>query len=158
MAKQILETENKEYGFWGTMAARYTEAEVKQKWEDTFKLLKNLCGKSKEEIREFLDSRYGRKLADICIDSKEKLQRAIMLDYYKWIEKALFEEEDKKGCIIEKDRTLFGTRALNLITGNKDIILYTFKNNNRIYKDYAVCIDKFEKKYTIGMNHITPID
>lgn len=158
MTKKILKTQNKEYGFWGTMATRYPESEVQQKWDEAFELLEDLSGKSAEDIRDFLDSRSGRKLADCCIDSTEKTQRAILLIYYKWVEKELFEEEDKKGSIIEKDRTMFGTTVLNLLTGNKDILLYTYTNSNRPNKQYAKCIDKFENKYTIGMNYVSPVE
>ena len=46
----------------------------------------------------------------------------------------------------------------NTITGSVDVILYTFKKDNRVHKDYAKCINRNEEIYEIGMNYITPIE
>lgn len=53
---------------------------------------------------------------------------------------------------------MFGTLVLNTITGNKDVLLYTYKNPNRINKDYATCIDVNEQIYDIGLDFIIPIE
>ena len=39
MAKKILKTQNKEWGFWGTTAQHYTNKETQQRWNDAFETL-----------------------------------------------------------------------------------------------------------------------
>ncbi len=156
MTTKILKTENEMYGFWGTTAIHYKKQKVQERWNEAFITLKNLSGKSDEEIRICLDSRMGRHIADDCIDADVK--DTILQNYFKCYEKILFEEEDKQKFVIEKDTTLFGTRVINNISGMEDIVLYTYKNPNRIYQNYAVCIDRKENKYTIRMDYITPIE
>ena len=57
------------------------------------------------------------------------------------------------------DRTLFGTKVLNLETKKLGIVLYTWTN---VYADgnipFATCIDENGKKYNIEMDEILPID
>lgn len=157
MTSKILKTQNEEWGFWGTTLNNYNEKKTQKRWNEAFEILLTLSGKSSEEIREYLDSRSGRHLANSCNEGKD-VQKTILENYYKWIDKDLFEEEDKKDYKIEKNRMLFGTKVKNEITGSEDILLYTYENPRRINKKYSVCIDKFENKYTIGMNYISPIE
>lgn len=154
MTNQILETKNKQYGFWGATQLNYSLKNTKDRWNKAFELLSNLSGKDAEDIRTFLDSRSGRHLADVCY--KNSVEEIIMAEYFKWVEKDLF--EDNKIIKSDKDNTLFGTLVLNELTGRKNILLYTYKNNNRVYKDYATCIDKNEKIYDIRMDFLTPIE
>ncbi len=153
--KQILETKNKEYGFWGTTLNNYNQNQTQNRWNEAFEILMQLSGKSAEDIREFLDGRSGRHLADYCINNKN-VKQVILEQYFKWIDKTLFEDEDKKGFKMSKNKFLFGTMVLNKITNEKDILIYTYKNPNRINKEYAVCIDINENKYTIGLDYIEP--
>ena len=53
---------------------------------------------------------------------------------------------------------LFGTNVYNTIYNRVDILLYTYKNKNRINEDYAVCINKDLKQYRIGMDYISPVE
>ena len=57
------------------------------------------------------------------------------------------------------DRTLFGTKVLNLETKKLGIVLYTWIN---VYADgnipFATCVDENGKKYNIEMNSITAIE
>lgn len=57
------------------------------------------------------------------------------------------------------DRTLFGTKVLNLETKKLGIVLYTWTN---VYADahipFATCVDENGKKYNIEMDEILPID
>ncbi len=156
MENKILKTKNETYGFWGTTAVNYNKRGTEMRWKDAFETLMELSGKPAEDIREFLDSRVGRQLADQCY--QRDVRKTILDKYYAYYEKQLFEEEDKKRIEIKKDRTGFGTLVLNTLTNSKDILLYTYKNQNRINQDYAVCIDAYENKYTIGMNYITPAE
>jgi len=156
MTNNILKTQNKEWGFWGTTNINYSEKTTEKRWNDAFEILMQLSGKSAEDIREFLDSREGRHLADSCINIKN-IKQAILEQYFKWIDKTLF--EDKKYRIkIEKDRTLFGTLILNQITKQEDVVLYTYKHPNRIYKNYAKCINNNEETYDIQMDYITTLE
>ena len=57
------------------------------------------------------------------------------------------------------DRTLFGTKVLNLETKKLGIVLYTWKN---VYADgeipFATWVDENGKKYNIEMDSITAIE
>lgn len=57
------------------------------------------------------------------------------------------------------DRTLFGTKVLNLETKKLGIVLYTWTN---VYTDgnipFATCVDENGKKYNIAMDLITAIE
>ena len=57
------------------------------------------------------------------------------------------------------DRTLFGTKVLNLETKNLGIVLYTWTN---VYADgnipFATCVDENGKKYNISMDDIQIIE
>ena len=57
------------------------------------------------------------------------------------------------------DRTLFGTKVLNLETKKLGIVLYTWTN---VYADgnipFATCVDENGKKYNIAMDLITAIE
>lgn len=151
---KILESENKEYGFYGTTANNYNENETEKRWNEAFTTLKTMSGKTEEEIRTYLDSRSGRKLADECVNANVK--KTIIKNYFEWIEKDLF--EDKQITITEKDTTLFGQEVMNSITNKKSIILYTFQHPNRIYKDYANCVDITGKIYNIHIDYLDLIE
>lgn len=154
MAKKILKSQNKGYGFWGTTELNYPNKETQDRWNDAFEILVQLSGKSQESIREYLDSPSGRHLADECYGKNVKA--TILSNYYKYYEKDLFGDRTK--IIKQKDKTMFGTLVLNRITGSKDVVLYTYKNPNRINKDYATCIDINEQIYDIGLDFIVPIE
>ena len=57
------------------------------------------------------------------------------------------------------ERTLFGTKVLNLETKNLGIVLYTWTN---IYADgnipFATCVDENGKKYNVSMDDIQIIE
>lgn len=57
------------------------------------------------------------------------------------------------------DRTLFGTKVLNLEIKKLGIVLYTWTN---VYADgnipFATCVDENGKKYNIEMDSITAIE
>lgn len=57
------------------------------------------------------------------------------------------------------DRTLFGTKVLNLETKKLGIVLYTWTN---VYADgnipFATCVDENGKKYKASMDNIQVIE
>jgi hypothetical protein len=55
----VLETKNREWGFWGTMSERAAEA-----WPLAFQAIHDATDIDAESVRAFLDSRYGRHFAD----------------------------------------------------------------------------------------------
>lgn len=75
-----------------------------------------------------------------------------MQNYYAWYEAHLFGDSGK--CITAKDKSSFGAKITNQITGEVDVLLYTFKNPNRIYQDYAMCSNRDKKIYYIGIQYI----
>ncbi len=61
---EILESQNKEHGFYGT-AALHGRREINAKWETAFTWVADVMPSwSPENIRDFLDGRPGRHLAD----------------------------------------------------------------------------------------------
>ena len=65
---KILESQNKEHGFYGT-AALHGRREVNAKWETAFSWVEGVMPSwSPENIRDFLDGRPGRHLADELYD------------------------------------------------------------------------------------------
>ena len=57
------------------------------------------------------------------------------------------------------DRTLFGTKVLNLETNKLGIVIYTWTN---VYADgeipFATCIDENGKKYNVSMVNIQVVE
>ena len=57
------------------------------------------------------------------------------------------------------DRTLFGTKVLNLETQKLGIVLYTWTN---VYADgevpFATCVNENSKKYNVSMNNIQVVE
>ena len=57
------------------------------------------------------------------------------------------------------DRTLFGTKVLNLETKKLGIVLYTWTN---VYTDgnipFATCVDENGKRYNVSMDDIQVIE
>lgn len=158
MTNKILETQNKEYGFWGTTAINYNQKQTKKRWNDAFETLIELSGAESEEIRELLDSRCGRHFADQCYQEND-VKQITKECYFGWLDKELFEDKtSKKPLEIEKNPILFGTRVYNVINDKVEIILYTYKNKNRIHEDYALCMDLNQKKHRIGMDYIKSIE
>ena len=154
MKTTVLESQNKTWGFYGTTLCQYAEAETVERWKQAFEVLQRVSGLESEEIRDYLDSRSGRKLADCCCGNDVKT--SILKEYFSWADDDLFESKVNPENI--KDTTMFGTMVINTITNTKDVLLYTFKKSDRVYKNYAMCINRDGKKYQIGMDYITPIE
>ena len=57
------------------------------------------------------------------------------------------------------DRTLFGTKVLNLETKKLGIVLYTWTN---VYADgeipFATCVDENGKKYNVSIDNIQVVE
>ena len=150
METEVLESHNQEQGFWETTRLDYEEEETQKRRNLAFETLLLLSGKDAEEIREFLDSRIGRHIADDCFDKDVK--QVIKQNYYAWYEAHLFGDSGK--CITAKDKSSFGAKITNQITDEVDVLLYTFTNPNRIYQDYAMCSNRDKKIYYIGIQYI----
>lgn len=155
MVKTILKTQNEEWGFWSTTLNNYSKKQTQKRWNEVFETLLELSGKPAEDIRDFLDSRSGRHFANQCC-GEDNVKRITMECYFGWLEKDLFNDDGKKETQISK--VLFGTNVKNNIKGTKSVVLYTYKNPNRINQDYAMCIGMSGEKYRIGMDYITPIE
>ncbi|MCD7780096.1 MAG: hypothetical protein LUH05_05435, partial [Candidatus Gastranaerophilales bacterium] len=132
MANEILKTKNEKYGFFGTTSINYSEKQTEKRWNNVFETLLELSGVESEKIRELLDSRYGRHLADQCYKEKD-VKRITKECYFNWLDKILFEDETSRKLLeTEKCSMLFGTKVYNRIYDRVDIVLYTYKNKNRV--------------------------
>ena len=146
MTKTVLGSENTQYGFYGTIYSYNSENETESKWAEAFELLLDLSGLSPYEIRAYLDSRSGRKLADCCNDSKDDV---------KWIDDDLFECRVKE--LQNPSRILFWTVMHDEIT-NQDVVILC-EGTKKYRKDkYFKVIDKNENIYITRMDFLTPND
>lgn len=158
MANEILKTQNEEHGFWGTTALHYTQKQTQKRWNDVFDTLLELSGAGPEKIREFLDDRIGRLLADQCYKEKD-VKQITKKCYFEWLDKILFEDENNKKTLeTDKSSILFGEKVYNRIYDRVDILLYTYKNKNRNHEDYALCMTPDLKQYRVGMDYIIPLN
>ena len=154
MKKQVLETENADYGFYGTIAHRQNEEKIKKDWQEAFETLTKISNKEPEEIRTYLDSKSGRKLADACIDSKYSIKDTILMQYFNWIEDDLYGSKAKLENI---NSTLFGTKVYDEINGDEVIALNQGNIKGR-EGDYIKVINQNEKIYILRMDFLRPIE
>ena len=120
MTKTVLGSENTQYGFYGTINSYNSTDETETKWAEAFTTLLELSGLSPYEIRTYLDSRSGRKLADCCNDSTNDVRTVIIKEYFKWVDDDLFECRVKD--LQNISRILFGTVMHDEIT-NQDVVI-----------------------------------
>jgi len=155
MTNKVLESENKEYGFYGSINNHYSEEKTNKKWTETFKTLIELSNKKPEEIRDYLDSRSGRKLADCVIDSRDDLKTTVIKEYIKWVEFDLF-ECDKKDYT-PTNKILFGTRVHDEVN-NKYVLILSEGKIKGLNDDYLRVMDCDENKYIIKRDFLSPIE
>ena len=155
MTKTVLGSENTQYGFYGTISNCNSEKEIESKWAEAFTTLLELSGLSPYEIRTYLDSRSGRKLADCCNDSKNDVRTVIINEYFKWVDDDLFE------CRVQElqnpSRILFGTLMHDDIIDQDVVILCEGTKKYRKEKYFKV-IDQNENIYITRMDFLTPIE
>lgn len=69
-ANLILTTENKEWGFWGTMASCLGDRGTpRHAWDTAFVCILGATGADADSVRAFLDSKHGRHFADTVLDA-----------------------------------------------------------------------------------------
>ena len=155
MTNKILRPQNEERGFYGTINNHYSKEKTDKKWAEAFKLLLDLSGKKSEKIRDYLDSRSGRKLADCVIDLKGNLKDVIVKEYSKWVEFDLFGCSQKDYSVTNK--ILFGTRVHDDIN-NKYVLILSQGKIKGLTGDSFKVMDCNENKYIIKMDFLTPIE
>ena len=155
MTKTVLGSENTEYWFYGTINTYNTTEETEQKWAEAFTTLLELSGLSPVEIRTYLDSRSGRKLADCCNDTKNDVKIEILRLYFNWIEDDLYECRVKE--LQNPSRILFGTVMKDEIRNQNVVILCEGDKKYRKEKYFKV-IDQNENIYITRIDFLTPID
>ena len=86
---KVLSTKNADWGFWGTVSLRTEPSDL---WNEAFRQIKTFGGEgvSKEGVRFFLDSRYGRHFADTVLDgyTAGKEKNAISTAISEWAKKS----------------------------------------------------------------------
>ncbi len=155
MTKTVLGSENTQYGFYGTIYSYNSEKETESKWAEAFELLLDLSGLSPYEIRTYLDSRSGRKLADCCNDTKNDVKSEILRLYFNWIEDDLFECRVKE--LLNPNRILFGTVMHDDIRNQNVVILCEGDKKYRKEKYFKI-IDQNENIYITRMDFLTPAE
>ena len=155
MTKTVLGSENTQYGFYGTINNYNSIEETERKWAEAFTTLLELSGLSPYEIRTYLDSRSGRKLADCCNDTKSDVKSEILRLYFNWIEDDLFECRVKE--LLNPNRILFGTVMHDLIKNQDVIVLCEGTKKYRTDKYFKV-IDQNENIYITRMDFLTPAE
>lgn len=155
MTKTVLGSENTQYGFYGTINNCNSTEETEHKWAEAFTTLLELSGLSPYEIRTYLDSRSGRKLADCCNDTKNDVKSEILRLYFNWIEDDLFECRVKE--LQNPNRMLFGTVMHDDIRNQNVVILCEGDKKYRKEKYFKV-IDKYENIYITRMDFLSPAE
>lgn len=155
MANKVLESEIKEHGFYGTINNRFSTEKTDKKWTEAFKTLTQLSNKKPEEIRDYLDSRSGRKLADCVIDSQDDLKTTVIKEYIKWLEFDLFECNKNNYTVTNK--ILFGTMIHDDIN-NKNVLILNEGKIKGLKDDYLKVMDCDENKYIIKRDFLSPIE
>jgi hypothetical protein len=64
----VIPTENECYGYYGTMKEEFGRRQMKAVWNLTFGTLAAMLDWDSQKIRQFLDSRIGRALADALLN------------------------------------------------------------------------------------------
>ena len=155
MTKTVLGSENTQYGFYGTINNYNSTEETEHKWAEAFTILLELSGLTPAEIRTYLDSRSGRKLADCCNDTGNEIKTEILKEYFKWIEDDLFECRVKE--LQNPSKSMFGTVMHDDIKNQNVVILC--QGNKKYRKEiYFKVIDQNENIYITRMDFLTPID
>ena len=155
MTKTVLGSENTQYGFYGTINNYNSIEETEHKWAEAFTTLHELSGLTPAEIRTYLDSRSGRKLADCCNDSGNDVRTEILKEYFKWVDDDLYECRVKD--LQNPSRMLFGTVMHDVIKNQDVVILCEGTKKYRIDKYFKV-IDKNENTYIIRMDFLSPAE
>lgn len=155
MTNKVLGSENTQYGFYGTIKNYNSTEETEIKWAEAFTTLLELSNLTPVEIRTYLDSRSGRKLADCCIDTNNDVKSEILKEYFKWIDDDLFECRVKE--LQNPNKLLFGTVMHDDIKNQNVVILCQGTKKYR-QNVYFKVIDKNENTYITRMDFLTPID
>ena len=80
---EILESQNKQYGFFGTVAILHGRKKAKDEWAAaSCWVFQALPSWSAEDVRGFLDSTYGRHLAD---EAHQKHGGVAEVDPERWV-------------------------------------------------------------------------
>lgn len=154
MTNKVLVSENTQYGFYGTINNYNSTEETEIKWAEAFTTLLELSNLTPAEIRTYLDSRSGRKLADCCNDTDNDVKSEILKEYFKWIEDDLFECRVKE--LQNPNKLLFGTVMHDDIKNQDVVILY--QGTKKYRQDvYFKVIDKNENTYITRMDFLTPL-
>ncbi len=155
MTNKVLESEIKGHGFYGTINNRFSTEKTDKKWTEAFKTLTQLSNKKPEEIRDYLDSKSGRKLADRVIDSQDDLKTTIVKEYIKWVEFDLFECDKKEFTATNK--ILFGTKVHDDVN-NKYVLVLSEGKIKGLNGDYLRVMDCNEKIYIIKRDFLSPTE
>ncbi|MEE3350547.1 MAG: hypothetical protein VZR09_10990 [Candidatus Gastranaerophilaceae bacterium] len=155
MTKTVLGSENTQYGFYGTINNCNSIDETENKWAEAFTTLLDLSGLSPYEIRTYLDSKSGRKLADYCNDTKNDVKSEILRLYFNWIEDDLYECRIKE--LQNPSKMLFGTVMHDDIRNQNVVILCEGTKKYRKEKYFKV-IDSNENAYITRMDFLTPLE
>ena len=91
MTTTILETQNTEWGFWGTISRieNHPAADPAKAWDIASHRIAEVTTASPEGVRDFLDSRHGRHFADdvaseLAKAGPEHLEAAIGAAVARW--------------------------------------------------------------------------
>ena len=155
MTKTVLGSENTQYGFYGTINTYNTTEETEKKWAEAFTTLHELSGLTPAEIRTYLDSRSGRKLADCCNDTGNDVRTEIIKEYFKWIDDDLYECRVKE--LQNQSRMLFGT-VMHDVIKNQDVVILCEGTKKYRTDKYFKVIDKNENTYIIRMDFLSPAE
>ena len=124
----FLESQNKQYGFFGTVAIFHGRKKAKDEWAAASRwVFQALPSWSAEDIRGFLDSTYGRHLAD---EAHEKHGGIAEVDPERWL-RSMYEYAKQVGITAK-------TPALDL---RLQVDVELWKAEESIHKVEKICCE-----------------
>ncbi len=76
LSSEVLASRNREHGFFGTARHYHSVAETTALWKQAFHKVKDHFKADDVDVRNFLDSQFGRYIADVVHNHDEDLQSA----------------------------------------------------------------------------------
>ena len=136
---------NTEYGFWGTMADYHDEEQVEIATEEAITVLTSRYGFTQDGVYNFLNSKWGRKLADEYLDG----QYYNMIDAIEAFTRPSTYKKYAKEFNEAKENTMKNLQTLESFINEATVVMDAMDPKSKILK-------KLLKKHKVTMKVLDP--
>jgi hypothetical protein len=136
---------NTEYGFWGTMADYHDEEQVEIATEEAITILTSRYGFTQDGVYNFLNSKWGRKLADEYLDG----QHYNMIDAIETFTRPSTYKKYAKEFNESKENTMKNLETLESFINEATVVMDAMDPKSKILK-------KLLKKHKVTMKVLDP--